>query len=393
MSDPQLPPQIPIEKLEAARRIVVKLGTNVVCRPGGEAALGRVSSLIEEIVDLRRQGREVILVSSGSIGLGMQALGLESRPQTLGDKQACAAAGQPLLMELYQHGFEKFGLHTAQVLLTEDDFADRSRYLNLRTTLNRLLELGAIPVVNENDTISTSEIETRVEGDERSEVFGDNDVLSALVASKLRSDLLIILSNVDGLHDANPAENRDALPIRVVRSLKDLDIHGSDSSSTGGRGGFRTKLRAAEIATRSGVTTIIARGSRPEVLGEILAGQPVGTYFLASTGLPSRKSWMAYATSSHGAIEVNAGARRALETGQASLLFAGVLGLRSEFQKGEIVSILDEQGREFARGKVNFSSEQARKLIGAHSSQVALLEEDTRGGSSVFVHRDHIVFL
>ena len=208
------------ELLRSARRIVVKLGTNVICRPGGGLALGRVYSLIEDVVDAYRQDRELIIVSSGAIGLGQDSLSVDEGPATLDLKQACAAIGQIRLMSVYQEALDRFRIPASQILLTEDDFSDRTRYLNLRNTLNRLLRLRSIPIVNENDTISTNEIETQSDRRDRAgnspEIFGDNDVLSALVASKLRADLLIILSDVDGLYDNDPAVSEHAKRIPLV---------------------------------------------------------------------------------------------------------------------------------------------------------------------------------
>ncbi len=386
---------IPKDQLRTARRIVVKLGTNVICRPNGEVALGRVSNLIEEISDLKRNGKEVIVVTSGSISLGMEILGFREKPESLSDKQACAAVGQIRLMEVYQKAFESFNQKVAQVLLTDEDFSDRNRYLNLRNTLNNLIRLGTIPIVNENDTISTSEIETQVEGEGPDAVFGDNDVLSALVASKLKSDILVVLSDVNGLFDSDPSTNPNAQRIQVVRDINDIDTLATCTPSPRGRGGMKTKLRAAHIATQSGVLAVIAKGAEQGVLHQILNGEETGTYFLASKGLNSRKSWLAFATQSMGIIEVNEGAKKALQSGRASLLFAGVLKLERNFDKGEIVSIVDIKGIEFARGQVNYSSVQALQLIGEHSSKIAALNDVTTDDESPteFIHRDNIVFI
>lgn len=386
--------------LREARRIVVKLGTNVICRPSGELALGRVYSLIEDVVDAYRRDREIILVSSGAIGLGMGGLALTQRPTTLDVKQACAAVGQIRLMSVYQQALDRFRIPASQVLLTEDDFSDRRRYLNLRNTLNRLLRLRSIPIVNENDTTSTSEIETQGDrrdgGENTPEVFGDNDVLSALVASKLRADLLIMLSDVDGLHDEDPATSRDARRIPIVSEIgPEIEKLAERGPPGRGRGGMRTKLRAARIATVSGTTVAIARGAAPGVLRQLFGGEPVGTCFLPGKPMSSRKRWIAFASSAAGGVRINAGARKALLEGQASLLFAGILTLESEFRSGDIVSIRDESGAEFARGIANYSSEEAGTLIGRHSSEVSrqLSGPEATNRPEEFVHRDTIVIL
>ncbi len=391
VTGPDLDPRSPVVE---ARRLVIKIGTNVLCRNDGELALGRVYALVEEIVDARRNGREVILVSSGSIALGMKQLRLAERPVALVDKQACAAVGQSRLMDLYQDAFDRLGVTAAQVLLTEDDFADRARYLNLRNTFSRLLELGAVPIVNENDTVSTSEIETRLEPG-TSTVFGDNDVLSALVASKLGADLLVILSDVDGLHDAPPESRPGSRRIPIVETITPELEALAKGGSTRGRGGMRTKLRAARVAVRSGTKVVIARGARPGVLRSVLAGEDVGTLFLPGKRLSSRKRWIAFATTVAGRVHVNEGARDALVDRRASLLFAGISRLEEEFARGEIVSILDQQGHEFARGIVNYSSDEARRLVGRKTDEIVALLRDQGGDGqpTEFILRDNIVIL
>ena len=270
------------KRVAKARRVVVKVGTNVVMRDDGVLALGRLYGLIESVASARRKGKEILIVSSGAVGLGVQRLGLAERPKLLASKQACAAIGQGRLMSVYEQGFEKLGLLTAQVLLTGDDFRSPERYRNLRATLDRLLELGTVPILNENDAVSTRELETRDHG---RAVFGDNDELSALVATKLAADLLVILSDVDGLFTANPARSRDARRVPSVPEVT-ADVEAmADGRGARGRGGMATKLRAARLATKGGVAAVIANGRTPGILDAILEGRDVGTVFLPSAAV------------------------------------------------------------------------------------------------------------
>jgi glutamate 5-kinase len=266
------------QRVAAARRIVVKAGTNVIMRDDGAVALGRLYGLIESVASLKKQGRHVLIVSSGAVGLGAQRLRLEKKPGSLTLKQACAAIGQSRLMSVYEEGFEKMGLLTAQVLLTEDDFTDRTRFQNLSTTLEKLFELDAVPILNENDTVSTLELESP-EGKGARGLFGDNDRLSALVMSKVRADVLVILSDVDGLFTGNPAHDRAATLIPLVREITDEIARYADGGSGRGRGGMASKLDAARIATGSGGVAVIANGRMPGVLDRLFAGEGVGTVF------------------------------------------------------------------------------------------------------------------
>ena len=351
-----------------ARRIVFKFGTNVLSRRDGQIALSRVYSYIESLADLHRVGKEIIVVTSGAVGLGARALGME-KPELVTLKQACAAVGQGQLMAIYQEGFARFSISAAQILLTEEDFSIRRRYLSLRNTLNALLELKAIPIVNENDTISTSEIECyRSDGIEA--CFGDNDKLSALVMSKLDADLLVILSDVDGLYDADPRETSSARIIPVVEEITpEIEALGF-AASKGGRGGMKTKIETAKVAVRSGGLVLIANGKAPDVVNRIFAGEEMGTVFLPTEHLSSKKRWIAYATTVFGRIKVNEGARNALLLHNASLLPAGIVAIENEFASGDVVSILDEKGHEFSRGITNYSSEECRVISGLKSSEI-----------------------
>lgn len=377
-----------------ARRIVIKLGTAILVRDDGGIALSRFYSFIEAIADLKRSGREVLLVSSGAIGLGAERLGITRRPQLLPLKQALAAVGQGRLMSLYSDAFERLGVTTAQVLLTEEDFSNRQRYLNLRGTLAKLLELGVLPVINENDTVSTAELESNDSAPHVKINFGDNDKLSALVASKIEADLLVILTDVAGLYTADPGSSDEATLIPLVEEItpeiEDLARAGSSTSRVG-RGGMKTKLDAARIATRSGCATVIASGKLPGVIARVFAGEEVGTIFLPQSGLPGKRRWIAFATSIKAALVVNDGARRALEERKASLLAAGILDVRGQFERGDVVSILDEQEHEFARGIVNYSSVEARKISGLRSDKIDELIENR--SYDALITRDNIAFL
>ena len=351
-------------RVAAARRVVVKVGTNVVMADDGALALGRLYGLIEAVAGERRRGREMVVVSSGAVGLGTRRLGLEGRPKTLALKQACAAIGQGRLMSIWSDAFEKVGVTAAQVLLTEDDFSSRGRYLALRATLEELLSLGVVPVLNENDTVGTAELEAPA-----GHVFGDNDKLSALVASKVGADLLVILSDVDGLHTANPARNHSARRIPVVAEVNAEVRALAEGAGARGRGGMATKLEAAAIATASGALAVVASGRRPGILEEILAGGDAGTLFLPKSNLTGKRRWIAWAALPAGAIHVNDGARAALVSGKASLLPAGVTRIDGEFEKGDVVRILGRDGAEFARGQVNYGRADAEKLVGRRSGE------------------------
>ena len=351
-----------------AKRIVIKLGTNVLRNDDGEASLPRLYSYIEDISKLVKQGKEVILVTSGAVGLGRKKLGVEKSDDIV-LKQACAAIGQSKLMSIYEDGFEAYGINTAQVLLIEDDFAQRKRYLNLRNTLNRLLELGAVPVINQNDTVSTLELETLYK--DAHVCFSDNDKLSALVASELDADLLIILSDVNGLYDSNPKTNPDAKIIKEVQDVTDEILELASGVSDGGRGGMKTKLEAAKQVTRFGGKVLIANGKLPRVINEIFNANDVGTMFLPTDeSLSGKKRWIGYATNIIGKIVVNEGAKKAVLEKDSSLLPIGVTQVINDFKKGEVISILDENNQEFARGMVNYNSEACSKILGCHSDEI-----------------------
>lgn len=350
-----------------AKRIVIKLGTNVLRGDDGHVSLPRVFSFIEDISALVNNGKEVIVITSGAVGLGKKKLGITNTAGTA-LKQACAAIGQSKLMSIYEEGFDTYGIVAAQILLTEDDFSIRERYLSIRTTFNKLLELGTVPVINQNDTVSTIEITPRLAN--KQVAFSDNDKLSALVASELDADLLVILSDVNGLYDSNPKTNPNARIIKEVPEVTEEICSLGTDASEGGRGGMKTKLEAAKMVTRFGGKVLIANGKEPFIIKKIFNGEDFGTMFLPQNeGLSGKKRWIGYATNIIGKIVVNSGAKEALIS-EKSLLPVGVVKIINEFSKGDVVSILDENGEEFARGIVNYDSTACNCLIGTHSDNI-----------------------
>jgi glutamate 5-kinase len=380
--------------LAQAKRVVVKLGTAVVMREDGKAAQNRLRALAKSIADLMRGGREVLLVSSGAVGLGRSRLGISEAPPSLPLKQACAAVGQGALMALYSDALEGLGVAVAQVLLTEEDFSNRTRYLNLRSTLTQLIELGVLPIINENDTVSTAELESESTPYLRVN-FGDNDRLSALVASKIEADVLVMLTDVPGLYTVPPDEAGATLIPLVKEITPEIEALAqappAPQGGKVGRGGIRTKLEAASIAMHSGCAAVIASGKQAGVLDRIFAGEEVGTFFLPYPGLSGKRRWIAFATTVRAALVVNAGAMRALTGGKASLLPAGVLEVRGEFDRGDVVSILDEGAHELGRGIVNYSSDEARKVSGQRSDKIDELIEGRN--YDALITRDNIAIL
>jgi len=361
------------QALTRCRRVVVKVGTAVATQPDGRVALGRLGALAEQLHRLRSQGRDVLLVSSGAIGLGAAKLGL-SAPTAVVDRQACAAAGQGALMALYDTLLRQLGEVGAQVLLTEEDFLHRHRYVKLHDTLDRLLQLGAIPVINENDTVSTAELAL---GHDR--IFGDNDRLSALVAAGVDANLLVMLTNVDGVFTAPPGTDG----ARLLADWDDETEVRFGPGSDGGRGGMEAKIAAARVAVRAGAAVVVGSGMGPETLLRVVGGEVVGTLFAAKNPWNKRRRWLAFATQPAGRLVVNDGARRALVERNASLLAAGVERVEGEFEAGAVVSVLTADGREFARGLCAKRAAEARAEA-AHPGN---------GRSRPLVHRDNVVIL
>jgi glutamate 5-kinase len=357
--------------------VVIKVGTAVITT--SDAALNRetMGRLAHEIAALRAGGRRVALVSSGAIGAGLGRLGVSKRPSALPHLQAAAAVGQARLMLAWEEAFAPHDLRTAQILLTWEDFDHRDRYLNVRNTIHALWDFGAIPVINENDTVSVDEVK-----------FGDNDVLSALVTNMLRADCLVLLSVVEGLLD--PA-TKSRVP--VVQAVND-GTHGlvEDTRSAGGSGGMGRKLDAAARATEGGEPVVIAKGTAPGILERIFNGEDVGTLFLPKPSrMQSRKRWIGLTARPQGVLVVDAGARRALETGGKSLLPGGVRQVVGRFEKGDVVAIRDETGLEFARGVTNYPAADIARIQGLKSREILKVL-----GSKPYdevVHRDNLVLV
>ena len=384
------------KRLKSARRLVIKVGTSTVTGAEGGLCAERVGPIVRSIAKLMQEGRQVVLVSSGAVGLGRGWLGLHpSRLHDMVTMQACAAVGQSLLMDAYRDLFSASSVKIAQVLLTEEDFTNWRRYSNLRRTMEKLLGFGVLPIVNENDTVSTAELEPVTKG-ARTPVFSDNDRLAALVMSGLEADALVLLTNVDGLlretprpdsHHSSNGHAREVISLveEVTPELKAL----AAGPSASGRGGMKTKLEAAEIAMNCGGTAVIANG-KGDTIERIFAGENVGTAFLPSKRMRGKRRWIAYAADVRGRVVVDAGAHRAITQGKASLLSSGIVRVESHFGPMDVVSIVDADGREFARGIANCASGEAEQFSGRKNSQ-----EGGRGSaaSRVLVTRDNIVIL
>lgn len=376
--------------IQTARRIVFKFGTNALSTDDGNLALSRLYSFLEDIAALRKQGKEILIVSSGAVGLGRQRLHLTGKEEGVCLKQACAAVGQTGLMKKYEDGFAQLGIIAAQVLLTEDDFTHRSRYLSLRDTLNQLLELGCIPVINQNDTVSTNELRGYKEKGIKV-CFGDNDKLAALVASGMDADLLVVLSDVEGLYNGDPRKDKKATLIHQVKHITaDIEQLGFCASSRG-RGGMKTKLQAAKIVTRSGAAMVIAYGKRTGAVADVFGPAFNGTLFLPTEDLPGKKMWIAYATNVAGGVRVNAGAKKALCTAGSSLLPAGVVAVEGVFDAGDVIYVLDENGNEIARGLTNYASDDCQKIKGCQSGEIA--RKIGFKNYDEVIHRNNIVLL
>jgi glutamate 5-kinase len=364
----------------SAHTWIVKVGSSVLTGSDGTLDTARVGHLAEQISAINATGRRVALVSSGAVGAGIGQLGLSRRPDNLRQLQAAAAVGQAFLIRAYDEGLRRHGRHAAQLLLTHEDFDSRPRYLNMRNTLTALFEYNAVPIINENDTISVDEIK-----------FGDNDRLAAMVTNLLRAPLLVILSVVDGLYRSDPGASGEGEVVPLVAHLDEAVLAlAGDSRSAGGTGGMRSKLQAARLVTQAGGSVVIASGKTPEPLTRILAGETVGTLFLARGATQAaRKRWIGLTARPRGHLVVDAGARRALETGTKSLLAIGVLEVVGDFEKGDVVGVVDIDGREFARGLSNYATAEALPIRGLRTEQArevlgtALYDE--------VIHKDNLV--
>ncbi len=368
--------------LANSKRLVVKVGSSLVTNSGAGLDHDAIANWAAQIARLKEMGRDVILVSSGAVAEGMQRLGWKKRPRAVHELQAAAAVGQMGLVQVYETCFRLHGLQTAQILLTHDDLADRKRYLNARTTLRTLLRLNVIPIINENDTVVTDEIR-----------FGDNDTLGALVANLIEADTLVILTDQAGLFSADPRKDPGATLIQEARAGDpELEKMAGGAGSDIGRGGMLTKILAAKRAIRSGAHTIIASGREPEVLVRLAQGEAIGTQLIAETmPLAAKKQWLADHLQVGGEVMLDEGAARALRQEGKSLLPIGVYDLSGEFERGEVVTCVDRNGLEIARGLINYAAAEARKIMGHPSSEI----ESILGyvDEQELIHRDNLVLL
>ena len=365
--------------LEAnARRIVVKIGTNSLTGPGGKLLGGRIDALCAEIAALKKHGFEVIVVSSGAIGMGVGKLGLKERPEDLAGLQACAAVGQSCLMQAWQSALEVHGINAAQILLTREDVRGRKRHLAVRNTLEELLSYGAVPVVNENDTVSVDEIK-----------FGDNDVLSALVASLVKADLLLILSNIPGLMEDHGRGALIPLVEEITAEIRAIAGGPEDSFSTGG---MITKIEAAKLATQSGCGVFIGSANEPEILRKVHDGTAPGTFFMPQAiSLAARKRWIAFFEKPMGSLHLDEGAVKAILTNHSSLLAKGLVSCSGSFEQGAVVNLLGPDSKTIARGIVAYDAETLKKIAGMDSSEIQKTQPD-RSRFEV-VHRDSLVLI
>jgi len=367
------------------QKLVVKIGTSSLTQPEtGLLFLSTIATLAETLSHLRRQGHQVILVSSGAVGVGCARLGLTERPRTIALKQAVAAVGQGRLMRVYDDLFTTLQQPIAQVLLTRSDLVQRSRYVNVYNTFQELLRLGVIPVVNENDTVAVEELK-----------FGDNDTLSALVASLLEADWLFLLTDVDRLYSADPRSVPDAQPITLVSrssQLAQLQVQTGDRGSQWGTGGMSTKIAAAQIATAAGVRTVITEGRFPHNIEKILQGEPLGTQFEPQPQpTKARKRWIGYGLIPSGKLYLDQGAVAAISQDGKSLLAAGITAVEGEFCPQEAVQLCDLKGNEIARGLVNYSSEELRQIQGRQSHEIVTILG--YAGAETVIHRDNLVLI
>lgn len=364
------------------KRVVIKIGSSLLTRGGQGLDKTAIAAWVKQMADLRGQGIDVVLVSSGAVAEGMCRLGLKARPKTLHELQAAAAIGQMGLVRVFDDNFQQHGLHAAQILLTHDDLSNRKRYLNARSTLLTLINFGAVPIINENDTVATEEIR-----------FGDNDTLAALVANLIEADLLIILTDQHGLFTSDPSVNPDATLIPEI-SVNDtrLETMAGESRSGLGRGGMYTKVRAARLASRSGAATVVAAGVIDDVIKKVLAGEQLGTHFLPDAEpLVSRKRWLAGQLQLKGQLILDAGAAYALKSDGKSLLSIGVKSVSGQFERGELVACLDESGVEIARGLINYGKTETQLIAGKNSAEfeaiLGYLDD------MALIHRDNMVLI
>jgi glutamate 5-kinase len=368
--------------LSRVRRIVVKVGSGLITSPGQGPSAAVITRLAGDLAALVKERREVALVTSGAIATGVARLQLPARPRSIPEKQAAAAVGQARLMWYYEQAFKKHDIPVGQVLLTRQDISDRGRYLNARNTLLALLELGVLPIVNENDTVAVDEIKV-----------GDNDNLAALVAHLIDADLLVLLTDVDGLYTGDPRRDRTARRLETVEAVtEDIQRLVFDATTRVSVGGMSTKLEAAQKAGASGIPMVIASGREPGILQRLLKGEDLGTYFQPRDDrLAARKRWIAFAVPPQGRLVVDAGAKKALTERGKSLLPSGVAEVDGDFPAGAVVALAEANGGEFARGLVNYDAGEIRRIRGTKTREI----EKTLGykGCDEVIHRDNLVVL
>lgn len=369
-------------ELKEAKRIVVKVGTSTITYPTGKMNLSRMEKLVRELTDLTNQGREILLVTSGAIAVGMDRMGKKKRPRAIPERQALAAVGQGALMHAYGSLFAAYGKMAGQVLLTRENSLRHHQYTNSRNALKAMLDMGVLPVVNENDAVAVDEVK-----------IGDNDTLSATVATLVDADVLILLSDVDGLYTANPQRDKTARLISEVREITpEIEALAGDAGSSAGTGGMKTKIEAAKMAMSAGVTMVIARGDEDGVIRAILHGEAVGTLFPAKEAhLKARKSWLAFGRHIAGDLVVDDGCAAAMLTGGKSLLAAGLVSVEGDFGARSTVRVLNLAGREIARGIVNYDAVSLRKIVGHRTKEIAEVLP-----APVFdevIHRDNMVLM
>lgn len=371
------------EALKKAKRIVVKVGTSTITYANGKRNFSQIDRLARELSDLQNQGKEMILVSSGAVAVGVDRLGLPAKPSTIPGKQACAAVGQGVLMHTYEKLFADYGQIVAQVLITRTEAIDRHRYTNCRNTFMTLLQQGVIPIVNENDVVALDELK-----------IGDNDNMSALVAGIVDADLVIILSDIDGLYTANPATHPDATLVHTVQEITpEVEASAGGVGSSRGTGGMATKIQAAKAATNSGIQLVIASGTEKNAIPRILQGEEIGTLFVSRENrLQFRKRWLAFGAKIQGSIVVDDGCARAIrKAGGCSILPAGIYQVVGDFQTGSTVSVIDKEGHELARGLVHYTASELERIKGCKSGDI----EGILGHKNYdeVIHRDDLVIL
>lgn len=371
------------EALKKAKRIVVKVGTSTITYANGKRNFSQIDRLARELSDLQNQGKEMILVSSGAVAVGVDRLGLPAKPSTIPGKQACAAVGQGVLMHTYEKLFADYGQIVAQVLITRTEAIDRHRYTNCRNTFMTLLQQGVIPIVNENDVVALDELK-----------IGDNDNMSALVAGIVDADLVIILSDIDGLYTANPATHPEATLVHTVLEITpEVEASAGGVGSARGTGGMATKIQAAKAATNSGIQLVIASGTEKNAIPRILQGEEIGTLFVSRENrLQFRKRWLAFGAKIQGSIVVDDGCAKAIrKAGGCSILPAGIYQVVGDFQTGSTVSVIDKEGHELARGLVHYTASELERIKGCKSADI----EGILGHKNYdeVIHRDDLVIL